>query len=360
MTRPTASKGRLFALAALLALAAGAQELPRPLLTGRCAQDLPLDAGQGFDRQRFLVLKDKTYRFDEDWKVPGHPWRLASVIRDPVTGTASGLFRTRKKWRDGALWLMKDRRLHRWDPGLAQWVLKADPGLEFMDFEVDPTGRILLVATADPRTHTYRALLESVEGGGRATSILSPYPDPGCLEWGAKVPPVAAASLQVGYESVQILEFTVLFNPLARRLFLFNPLEDRLREVPLGLPLRTYRDLARPGPLDDLCWQVLPKDATEAWVVMQQPAGAEPGGLMAMPLDLFAGTVGEPRLLPGLTLPVFPGPSGSLSGMDAALSAFSAAAPAALEGGTDPAHPPSLRGAGRSSGQHDRSPEIHP
>ena len=157
-----------------------------------------------------------------------------------------------------------------------------------------------------------------MEDGGSATTILAPYPDPGCLAWGRKVSPVAAASLQVGYEAVQILEFTVLFNPLARRLFIFRPLEDRLKEVKLGLPLRTFQDLAAPGPLDDLCWQVLPKDTSEAWVVM----GHHEPGLTALPLDLFEGTVGEPRPLPGLSLPVLPDPTGKLTGMQEAIQAF--------------------------------------
>ena len=317
MTQAIAIRAALLALSVGLPVALGGQAPPGPLLTGRCGQDLPLDAGQGFDHQRFLLLKDKTYLFDQDWKAPAIRWRLHSTLRDPVTGAASGLTRTRKKWRDGGLWLMAENRLLRWDPGLGKWLLKADPGLEFMDFEVDMAGRILLVCTADPRTHSYRALLESVEDGGRRTSILAPYPDPGSLTWARTISPVAAATLQAGYESVQILEFTVLFNPLSRRLFLFSPLEDRIREVKLGLPLRSYRDLLQPGPLEDLCWQVLPKDTSEAWVVMKGP-----GGLVALPLDLFEGTAGEPRPLPGVSLPVFPDPSGKLVGQEEALKAY--------------------------------------
>jgi hypothetical protein len=129
---------------------------------------------------------------------------------------------------------------------------------------------------------------------------------------------VAAATLQAGYEAVQILEFTVLFNPLSRRLFIFRPLEDRLTEVKLGLPPRRFQDLADPGSLDDLCWQVLPKDTSEAWVVMKRGEA----GLTAIPLDLFEGTAGEPQALPGLSLPVFPDPSGKLKNLTDALKAF--------------------------------------
>jgi hypothetical protein len=306
------------ALAGLAPTPLAGQTPPGNLLTGRCALDLPLDAGQGFDHQRFLVLNDKTYLFDQAWQNPAIQWRLASRTVDTSPGTAAGPFRTRKKWRDGALWLQAGRKLFKREPKEGRWVLKAEPALEFMDFEVDMTGRILLVCTADPATRLYRALLEILDDNGRSTTILAPYPDPGCLDWGRKVSPVAAATLQVGYESVQILEFTLLYNPLARRLFIFRPLEDRLQEVNLGLPRRTYQDLLAPAPLEDLCWQVLPKDTTEAWVVMRQPEGT----LAAFPLDLFEGTAGDPRPLPGLALPVFPDPSGRLVGLEEALQAF--------------------------------------
>ena len=80
--------------------------------------------------------------------------------------------------------MLRDNRIFRWDVEQRLWLQKADPGLEFMDFEVDLTGRILLVATADPRTRSYRALLEAVEDGG--TTVLVRYPDPGNPAWGRK------------------------------------------------------------------------------------------------------------------------------------------------------------------------------
>lgn len=289
------------------------------LLTGRCAIDLPLDAGQDFGHRRFLVLRDRTYLFDPAWTTPETRWRLRSRWNEADPAPASGIFRARRKWRDGALWMQSGNRILMRDPALGRWVPKAEPAVEFMDFEVDMTGRILLVCTADPRTRGYRALLEAVSPNGRDTAILAPYPDPGCQEWGGTLSPVAAATLQAGYESVQILEFTVLFNPLSRRLFVFRPLEDRLKEVKLGLPLRDYPDLAKPGPLEDLCWQVLPKDTTEAWLVMNRHGP----GLTALSLDLFEGTAGEPADLPGLSLPVFPDASGRLAGLDEALGTYS-------------------------------------
>lgn len=323
MHRPSAIKAALLALGGVLLLAS---QSPQPLLTGRCVQDLPLDAGEGFDHQRFLVLKDRTCLFNQDWKAPDSPWKLTGTLTPPLPEVDPGPGRMRLKWRDGALWMMRGHRILRWDPSLRQWLQRAAPSLEFMDFEVDMTGRILLVCTADPLTRTYRALLEAVEDEGRATSILAPYPDPGSMAWGRKVSPVAAATLQVGYETVQIRDFMVLFNPLVRRLFVFRPLEDRLQEVRLGLPLRHYADLVHPEPMADLCWQVLAKDATEAWLVMSRAAEPGPdsgqGGVTVLPLSLFEATAGEPQVRPGLRLPVFTGPSGQLVGLEGALSAF--------------------------------------
>lgn len=330
MIRPIASRPALALLCAALPLAA--QTVPVNLVTGRCAVDLPLDAGQGFDQQRFLVLNDRTLLFDQAWDTAASRWKLTARTPDATPANASGLTRTRKKWRDGALWLKSGRRILKREPSLGRWVVKAEPALEFVDFEVDMTGRILLVCTADPATQLYRALLEAVEPGG-GTAILAPYPDPGCMAWAKKVPPVAAATLQTGYEGVQILEFTVLFNPLSRRLFIFRPMEDRLQEVNLGLPLRAFQDLAEPGPLaDDLCWQVLPKDTSEAWVVIKRGET----GLTAIPLDLFEGTAGEPQSLPGLSLPVFPDPSGKLRNLPEALKAFE---PVKAPAGTPPPPP---------------------
>jgi hypothetical protein len=292
------------------------------LFTGRCQQDLPLDAGEGFDQQRYLVQKEQTWLFDRNWQSPEPRWRWTAKRVTGMAGSAQGLDRARRKWRDGALWMLRDNRICRWDVDQRLWVQKADPGLEFMDFDVDLTGRILLVCTADPRTRSYRALLEAVEDGG--TTVLARYPDPGSPAWGRKVSPVAAASLQAGYESVQIQEYLVLFNPLARRLLVFRPLEDRIQEVKLGLPTRSYQDLVEPGPMDDLCWQVLPKGPGEAWLVMARAPAEGPRALTALPVDLVDGTVGTAQPMPGLHLPLFPDPQGHLVGLEEVMGDFAA------------------------------------
>lgn len=302
-------------------MALAAAPPPGPVPTGRCGRALPLDAGQGFDRQRFLLVEDRLYRFDP--APEGLRWRLRERLALGEPAVTGGLFRTRRKWRDGALWTRVDRRIYRRDPERGTWELRAEPALEFMDFEVDMTGRILLVCTADPRTRSYRGLLEAVGSDGRGTELLAPYPDPGCVEWGRRVPPVAAATLQAGYESVQVLECVVLFNPLARRAFVFQPLRDQLKEIKLDAPRRGYPDLAEgAAAIRDVCWQVLPKDATEAWIVMNHPGP----GLRAVPVDLFEAEAGAPVDLPGLKLPLFPGPDGRLMELEAALAAYSTAA----------------------------------
>lgn len=132
---------------------------------------------------------------------------------------------------------------------------------------------------------------------------------------------------------MQLQEFIVLFNPLARRAFVFRPLENRLREAKLGLPARGYAELRE--PLADLCWQVLPKGSTEAWVLIQTSPGDGDGdgdsggraivggGVQAIALDLLDGTAGEPQALPAdLHLPLFPDPAGQLRPLEEALAAY--------------------------------------
>jgi hypothetical protein len=267
LRRPAAIKATLCALLALAPGAARAQVPPQPLPTGRCSLDLPLDAGKGFDAQRFLVLGYRTYRFALDASTRMPTWRLLGRTQEGGASITSGLLRSRRKWRDGALWSMEGRRLSRWDPALRRWELQAA----------------------------------------------------GAQSWARTLAPVAAATLQAGYEAVQLQEFTLLFNPLARRLFIFRPLEDRIREVRLGLPPRTYQDLARKEPLEDLCWQVLPKGPAEAWVIQKR---SDPAGLYALPLELYEGTAGEAVPLPGLHLPLFPDPTGRLRGLEEALASY--------------------------------------
>ena len=56
-------------------------------------------------------------------------------------------------------------------------------------------------------------------------------------------------------------------------------------------------------------------------MVMPQVGEEHAGGLTAYPLDLFEGTVGLPRGLPG-SLPVYPDPQGRLLGLEEALAAY--------------------------------------
>jgi hypothetical protein len=320
---------------------AGAAEPAPPgrphLMVPGCAEALPLDAGQAFAGPRFLIWGDRITFFEAapaaPGALPGQAWRLAGGERLPATPPAAGLDRARVKWRDGALWMKAGTRVYQRDAATGQWFLMADPALDFRDFEVDLKGRILLVATADPRTHRYRALLEAVGPDRRSTEILCDYPDPDYPRWFDRISPVAAATLLTGYEAVQLQEFIVLCNPLARRVFIYQALDGRLREAALGLPARGVADLA-PGPGQepaspgDLCWQVLPKDNGEAWIVYPDSAG--PGSaLKAIALDLQEGRGGEPVPLEGRHLPLLFDPQGRLAELPDALGRFEQAARAA-------------------------------
>jgi hypothetical protein len=307
------------------------------LLVPGCGAALPLDAGQAFAGPRFLIWDDRLAFFEEVPSArtgqPERPWRMTASERLSAAPPAAGLGRARVKWRDGALWMKAGSRIYQRDAGSLQWFLAADPGLDFRDFDLDLKGRILLVATADPRTHKYRALLEAVGPDRRSSEILWEYPDRDHQRWFDQGSPVAAATLLTGYESVQIQEFIVLCNPLARRVFIYHAMDGTLREAALGLPTRGIRALAargsdEPAAPDDLCWQVLPKGPSEAWIVVHAGIGAGPvaedgaasgNGLEAIALDLVEGRADGPIPLKGLRLPLFFDPQGRLTGMADAL-----------------------------------------
>jgi hypothetical protein len=309
---------------------------PVHIMVPGCDSALPLDQGQSFAGPRFLLWDDRLSFFEPTLPAQGGPpWRLARSERLPAAPPAAGLGRARVKWRDGALWMKVGTRVYQRDATSRQWFLMADPGLEFRDFEVDIKGRILLIATSDPASHRYRALLEAVSPDRRTSEILFEYPDQGDRNLLGRISPVAAATLLTGYESVQIQEFIVLFNPLARRLFVYQAINGNLHEATLGLPTRGLRELVTPegaeptSPLD-LCWQVLPKSNAEAWVVVPASIGAHPaqtgqrdqGDLQAIALDLAEGRGDAPVTLPGCRLPLWLDPQGRLANLTDTLNQF--------------------------------------
>ena len=333
-----------------------APALPAPprvhLLVPGCETALPLDEGHAFAGPRFLIWDHQVRLFEEAPPAGAGQaphWRLASTENLPASPPAAGLGRARVKWRDGALWMKAGSRVYQRDATTLQWFLMADPGLDFRDFDVDLQGRILLIATADPRNGTYRALLEAVSPDRRSTEILFPYPDPDYRPWFDRISPVAAATLLTGYESVQLQEYLVLYNPLARRVFIYQALDHSLREARLGLAVRDWRALAaRPGeepaPPTDLCWQILPKSPSEAWIVY--PAAAVPGGaggLAAICLDLVEGRGEDPIDLSGRRLPLFPDASGHLAELADALETYRQDLPAPRPGPEGRPHWPESR-----------------
>jgi len=340
----------LLSLGLLLGRADGPEAPPVPAGAWLpcCGASLPLDAGQAFGGPRYLVHGDRIDFFESEAPPPGagpEPrWRWRGGERLPAAAPGAGPRRARVKWRDGALWMQAGTRIYQQDAATRHWFLMADPGLEFHDFDVDIQGRTLLIATADPRTRRYRALVEAVDADRRGTQVLEAYPDAGFERWFDRISPMVAATLLTGYESVQIQEYIVLFNPLARRAFIYDPIRGGLKEAALGLRARGIRDLADPGTPkeaqpggDSLCWQVLPKGPAEAWVVFPAPGGGDPGlgpaagpgpeaasgpGLRAIALDLTDGSAGATLDLRGLNLPLGFDPQGRLTGLTEALARF--------------------------------------
>jgi len=223
------------------------------------------------------------------------------------------------------------------DRDSGKWMLKFDLDIEINDFDFDMQGRLLLIGTSDPVTAKFRALVERVQADQKKTEILHPYPEKANDAWFAEFNPCipAAGALVCNYESVQIGEFIVLFNSIARRVFVLNAYDGVFREASLGLPIRAYADIVakskeNPNRFEDLCWQVLPKTDTEAWIVLPgggalNSAAKEKIILRAITLDLHEGTCGDPVDLPGLHLPVFFNPSGRLVNLQVALDEFATA-----------------------------------
>jgi hypothetical protein len=207
---------------------------PGHLLVPGCEAVLPLDAGQAFAGPRFLIREDSLALFEPAG--PGNPglkWRLAGAERLPAAPPAVGL-----------------------DRGWGR-------------------GRVLLVATADPRTCRYRVLLEAVQPDHRGPEILCEYPDRDFPRWFDQISPVASSTLLTGFESVQIQEYIVLFNPLAHRVFVYQAMNGTIREAALD---------TADSP-DDPCWQVLPRSNAEARVALPGSIGpACASGLKAIAL----------------------------------------------------------------------------
>jgi hypothetical protein len=362
----------------LLGSGAGAPPAFRSQPFPVCGAALPLDAGQAFAGPRFLIQGDRLRLFSAEPPAPGlapeSRWRGDGGRRLEAMPPASGLDRARVKWRDGALWMKAGTRIYQRDPATGQWLLMADPGLEFSDFDLDLRGRTLLIATSDPRTQRYRALVEAVGADRRSTEILYDYPDPDFPHWFDRLAPMTAAALLTGYESVQIQEYLVLVNPLARRAFIYQGIDGTLKEADLGLVARGVEALAAPArsepptgaeadrapeppadpraepwaePWADLCWQVLPRSPSEAWVVCpgavfqdgrEEPEAAA-GWPRAIPLDLAEGRAAAPEILTGKQLPVFFDPNGRLTGLAEALDQFERASDKAKPGPTRASQP---------------------
>lgn len=315
-----------------------------PLLVGRCQIDLPVDTGLAFAGPRFLIFGNRHFLFEKTIGTKQHPsglWQIAMEKKGVSAPDASGISRTRLKFRDETLW-RKDQRqgggtkIHRMDRATRKWFLEADLNLECNDFDFDLQGNLLLIGTADPANYKFRALVERVKSDHATTDILFPYPEKVQYEYLAKASPMAVAALASNYESVQINEYLVLFNPMARRVFIMNAYGGTLREVNLNMPTRTYSDLIveageKTDHFGDLCWQILPKTDTDAWLVFQTLKQSEDGSIPskaigAVTLDLMEGTCsGEPMVFKNLHLPVFFNSSGDLVNLGDALADFDSA-----------------------------------
>lgn len=319
------------------------QKTPVPLtyIIPKCGIDLPLDVGQAFAGPIFLIEGNKIHLFDA--VQPADPTfgkdRFKRLSSKPLKGKppASGMTRARVKWRDGALWMQAGQRIFKKDPFSNQWFLQADPHLEFSDFDVDFKGQILLIGTADPLRHKHKALLEVVDSDRKSVRTIADYPETFLSSMHPRLSPLVAAAIISGYESVQINEFIVLYNPMSRNLFVYSSMEGGFREIRTDLEQRNFKNIdavdgKTPTWPKDLCWQILPKDATSAWLIIpniirsiNEISGKETAttnGSRVLSINLTDATSYEDKIIPELEIPVFIDAQGEISNMSVALESY--------------------------------------
>lgn len=312
---------------------------------GCCTRVSPIDLGQSFAGPNFLLWDSKLYLFKETLNnkspIPNSQWMLSETIDLPGNMISAGIDRVRLKWRDDTFWVKSNTKIYQQDKASRKnkkWFFYANVGKEFNDFDVDIRGNLILVGTWDTKTEKSGALLESLSPGSKEAQVIATFPDPLPNAPISGPASLLAVRLHLGYECVQIQEFIILFNPVARRVFIYQASNNKFKEVDMKLPVRTYKDLEwknpkGPAKLQDLCWQVIPKGRTEAWVVVPDLA-KESGALkaiaasektnlyIAFPLNLLEGEVGEPIPLEMKGFPFFLDSTGQLRLVEDAIRSY--------------------------------------
>ncbi len=312
---------------------------------GCCTQVSPIDLGQSFAGPNFVLWNSKLYLFKESMNnklpIPSPQWLLSETIDLLGKMISAGIDRVRLKWRDDKFWVKSNTKIYQQekiDRKNNKWLFYANVDKEFNDFDIDIRGNLILIGTWDTKRGKSGALLESFNPNSKETKVIANFPDP--LP-DAPIPDSAgllAIKLHLGYESVQIQEFIILFNPVARRVFIYRASNYKFKEIDMHLPVRTYKDLEwknlqAPAKLQDLCWQVIPKGPTEAWVIVPSLA-KEPGALtaraaidktpsyIAFPLNLLEGEVGEAIPIEIKGFPFFSDTTGQLRLVEDAIRSY--------------------------------------
>jgi hypothetical protein len=307
---------------------------------GCCNKVSPIDQGIAFAGPQFLLFDNKLHLFkksinyDPSLLVP--KWRQTESINLPGKMISAGIDRVRLKWRDNKFWVKSKTKIYRQENQKQPWFMVINAESEYNDFDVTLGGDIILVATWNPKTEKPRALLELLKYDGKTSKIIAEFPDPLPTRPVSGPGSMLAYRLNFAYESIQIQEFIVIFNPVARRVFVYSMLNDTLKEVNMKIPLRTYKDLEwnslkQPAKLRDLCWQVIPNGDSGAWIVVPDIA-KEPGTLQAIsteklptlsyiafPLNLLDGSIEDPVDLSGNDFPYFVNSEGQLKSLETAL-----------------------------------------
>lgn len=280
---------------------------------GCCEKVRPVDLGRAFAGPQFAIFEDKLYLFKKKKSqangIATH-WIVDEVRRLPGSIISAGIERSRVKWRNDSLWFKSKSRIYCQDPKSEKRLfLYVKSYRDFSDFEITINGDILLVASWDPKQERSGALLEALSADGLSSNKIIDYPDPLPVQPVSDFNKMLYYQLHFGFESVQIQEFIVIFNPVSRRVFVYSTLNKNFKEIELPFNVRTYKDIRwnssiPAAKLNDLCWQVLPNGETSAWVVVPQiviDSGTQRGveslsrhaPYVAYSLDLVDGSIGE-------------------------------------------------------------------
>lgn len=310
---------------------------------GCCDLAAPIDSGQAFAGQQYLIWGSSCYIFKErislDNSLPVS--RLELERSEPLPGRIAsiGFNRTRIKWRDDLLWVSGRQKIFKQDinnKSSKHWQLEVSQEKAFADFDIDLNGKFLLICTADPKTWKTSALIEAYDVSTKQYTVIEPPPEKISFESLPLEDRVLYSRLCFGYESIRIQEYLIIFNSFSRRIFIYNGINGTIKELKLPFPSRDAKGLEKAAKENsliqrDFCWEVIPKSRSEAWLLVPELINSSSNldqpdknkqRYLAYILDLPNLQVDDGISLGDKKFPFYTSPKGKLMQIDDALSCY--------------------------------------